>query len=198
MKPITPLGRKWEWTRSIWLIWLLGPIGFTSFISFFYIGIRAQQKKWMIAGFVYLFILVQFFIISENFPEDHLIYDLSIGLVLFGWVAAWGHALLARIEYLQIRALRVQSKNNSPAIRSEEIKPVQHTQNQSIQENPVKERDKNPQIININRATEEEISELPSVGPFLAKEIIAVREKIFQFTSYSHMVNALKIKPHVL
>ena len=43
--------------------------------------------KWIISGFIYLLIVVQFFIVDEQFHEEHIVFDLSVGFVLMGWIA---------------------------------------------------------------------------------------------------------------
>src|SRR5690625_2854 len=200
MKSITPLGLKWELMRSYWLIWLLVHLGFTIFISFFYIEIRVRQLKWMIAGFVYLGIVIQAFVFTELFPEEHIVFDLSVGIIIFGWVAACVHAFLARSEYLYLLARKLHPEQ----VTEVHFKKKQPTR-MNIKEKqpkktiiPTKQEEKNPQVINMNKATEEELKQLPSIGPFLAKQIIAVRKKVKRFASYAHLVEVLEIKPHVL
>lgn len=211
MNSITPFGKKWEWRHSLWLIWLLFPFGFLSYISMFYIGVRARKMKWIIAGFIYLLIVVQAFIVMEVFPEEHVIYDLSLGLLIFGWISNCVHAFLARIEYLTFLARQIapdkmnklhgKSRYNDniashqKVIGKQKPAPSKHTMKRK---NTNKKPRKQPTLININTASESKLKQLPSVGPFLAKEIIIVREKVFTFTSYTHLVTALNVKPHVL
>ncbi len=210
MNPITPLGKKWEWSRSIWLCWLLFPFGFFSFISFFYIGARAKKMKWLISGFIYLLIVVQFFLVDEHFNEEHIVYDLSVGLVIMGWIAAFVQAFLGRIEYLQLLARRIAPDKMPPLMvqpRNQQIRtrstitpstkpaPTKHPMKRKKNR---KKAQKKPTFVNINNATEAQLKKLPSVGSFMAKEIIIVRNKVSAFTSYTHLVNSLNVKPHVL
>ena len=211
MNPITPFGKKWEWSRSIWLGWLLFPFGFCSFVSFFYIGARAKKMKWIISGFIYLLIVVQFFIVDEQFHEEHIVFDLSVGLVLMGWIAAFVQAFLARIEYLQMLARQIAPDKMPPLMvkprKNQKIRTrgtISPSTKPAPSKHPIKRKKnrnksgKQPTLVNINRATEEQLKQLPSVGSFLAKEIIIVRRKVSSFTSYTHLVHALKIKPHIL
>lgn len=52
--------------------------------------------------------------------------------------------------------------------------------------------------ININKANEEEIAQLPSIPLFLAKKIIKKREEEGPFTSIKHLATTTNIKPHIL
>ena len=46
------MGTMWEWLHSLWIAWTL-PLGFTSWIAFFYIGWRARRAKWLLWGLLY-------------------------------------------------------------------------------------------------------------------------------------------------
>lgn len=201
MGSITPYGKKWEWSRSIWLVWLLFPFGFFSFISFFLIGARTRTLKWIVAGVIYCLIVVQFFVVMEVVPEEHFFYDISVGLVLAGWIAAWVHATVARVEYLRKIAYETAPKRMdkflSRAARTTVSKPAPAKPLKMKREKSASKQ-KNPKVININKAKEKDLRELPSVGPFLAKEIIRVRKRVFAYDSYSHLIACLKVKPHVL
>src|SRR5690625_7466079 len=107
-KSITPLGRKWEMANSIWMIWLFVPFGFTFFISFLHIGVRARQLKWLIAGFIYFGIVMNVFIIADTKLSDTLYVDISYGLLFFSWCIGIAHAFLVRRKYLVIRAERIR------------------------------------------------------------------------------------------
>ena len=48
----TSMGTMWEWLHSLWIAWTL-PLGFTSWIAFFYIGWRARRAKWLLWGLLY-------------------------------------------------------------------------------------------------------------------------------------------------
>ena len=51
-------------------------------------------------------------------------------------------------------------------------------------------------VININLASEDEITELPGISAILAKKIIKFRETTRQFTSVDDFIKTMKIKPH--
>nr|WP_255571779.1 helix-hairpin-helix domain-containing protein [Anoxybacillus sp. ST70] len=53
-------------------------------------------------------------------------------------------------------------------------------------------------LVDINKATEEEISSIPAIGGLLAKKIVMVREKEGGFRSLEHFSECLQLKPHVV
>ncbi|HLS66217.1 MAG TPA: helix-hairpin-helix domain-containing protein [Pseudogracilibacillus sp.] len=227
---LTPFGRGWEWSRSLWMGWLLFPFGFTAFIPFLYIGFRMRQTKWIISGFIYLAIIVIHFIIDENFDVEHPIFDVSVGVVLCMWIAAWIQATVARRQYLRLLAQRIigpvefqkfQKKSIENQLNIEEvsleeeenkgqalgrIEPKQKIVTQPPQaKRPLKQKnvkkkvqDLSPTIINVNRASVNELRALPSIDRLLAEQIIARRKKVKKFQSYTELVYQLNIQPHAL
>jgi hypothetical protein len=49
---ITARGKGWEWLHSLWLLWTL-TLGISSWVAFFYIGIRAGRVRWLLWGLAY-------------------------------------------------------------------------------------------------------------------------------------------------
>lgn len=229
---LTPFGRGWEWGRSLWMIWLLFPFGFASFISFFYIGFRTKQTKWTISGFIYLIIIIIHFTIDENFDVDHPVFDVSVGVVLCAWIAAWIQATIARRQYLRLLAQQIigpvefrkfQMEMIDKQLNIEEVsldpeneenkgqplgkiepkkkivtKPPQAAQPLKQQKTDKRVQESAPSVVNVNRASANELRALPSIDQLLAQQIIDVRKRVKNFQSYTHLVEALKLQPHVL
>lgn len=205
---LTPFGKKWEWFHSIWMLWLFFPLGFTSFIAFFYIGVRVKQVKWMIAGLIYLLFVVQFFIVDEFIPFEHFLYDLSVMVVLAGWIAAWVHAVSARRTYLQLLVKRIQvdaGRLSAIQDKKKQAQPVASnlaadisTIKKNADKRTVEREDEEPRVINVNTATKEEIAQIPSFGNILAKKIIDVRQRFGPFESFTHFITLMEMKPHLL
>lgn len=55
-----------------------------------------------------------------------------------------------------------------------------------------------PQVININKATEMQISALPTIHPFLAKVIVQKRNRGKKFTSIKQLSESINVQPHLL
>ncbi|GIO22147.1 helix-hairpin-helix domain-containing protein [Oceanobacillus sp. J11TS1] len=198
---ITPMGKKWEYLHSFWMLWLLFPFGFSSFISFFYIGVRVRKLKWIIAGFIYLLLVVQFFIIDEHYPQEHYIFDLSVFLVLIGWIAAWVNAVLSRRTYLQLLAAKTKAEvlgsyemedtttvgsfsNPYPSTDSTEMAVQAEDDSQIPPSNKV----------NMNIAMKEEIETIPSVEDILAEQIVEIRRRRGPFRDFAHFFELMDKK----
>ena len=205
-KSITGLGKGWERRHSIWMIWLLFPLGFTAFISFFVIGARAKEKKWLIAGFIYLLLLIQFFVVDEYIPYEHIVYDFSVMLLLGMWIAAWVQAVSVRPAYLRRLATRLYPEMNQ--VNSQQIIPKHVSRTKSSVQvkkyKPGRPTGKSevsasePKVINMNDASQEEIAALPSFDNIIASRVIEVRNQIGAFESMSHFIKEMNMKPHVI
>lgn len=194
--------------NSLWIVMTLIPLGLTTYCGFFFIGIRANQRKWLISGFVYLVIVMSsFYFISETF-EDHILNDIFVWVLLGGWVASVVHAASIRQQYLNIiferrvayqrglntiKERKVVDPKSLERSKSSRKNTLDHTTSNQEKENPIV----NPTIININKATEEEIRALPSIHPFLAKSILQARHDVGQFESIEHLAMVVNIQPHI-
>lgn len=223
---VTPLGKSWEWRNSIWLIWLLFPFGFATFISFLYIGIRARRTRWIVSSMIYFAITLVYFYISDNYDIEHIAFETIMVIVLTAWITAWIQAFRARREYLRIRVAQMMVEQELldeqiaayERVYSTKLPKASHPlksnqTNESKQEKTlghlgtsvddktapsteVSEPSK-PTTLNINRATEQQIQRLPSMDLMSATEIVRTRESKGPFTSYSHLIQTLNVQPHV-
>lgn len=202
---ITPFGKRWEYRHSIWFVWLLFPFGITSFISFFYIGARVKRLKWMISAIIYLIITILFFVVSEYFPIDHIIYDIDLGITIAAWIAAWVQAATGRRLYLQLLAKKIARESEEFSIQLEPgSRPVPISSIESIPktigqiQSVTTESLAKDQVVDMNNAKKEEIALIPGIGTILAEEIIQMRNQIGSFHSLSHFIKVMDIKPHLL
>lgn len=210
MDPITPFGRKWEFRHSMWIIWLLGPFLLTGFISFLYIGIRMNKKKWKIAAAIYFLIMAQYFFYFGDYDSTSFPFQMSIIVVCVGWIAAWVHAFQARREYLRILAINIindpnrktppfKVKTNYPfpglTVNQEycDIKQVKKNKSDA----PVV-RQKEPFMLDVNKANLEEIASHPYIGSITARQIVQARHKIGEFHSLEHLLQETNMKPHII
>lgn len=192
----------WILLNSLWLFCLFIPLGLGTYASFFFIGIRAGVRKWLYAGVVYLIMVITGFILINYYHEDHILSDVGVGFIMAGWLTAIGHGFSVRGKYLEIMARNRREKHlakvereNVSIVTADELKKKRETtpKRKTPKENLVK-----PKVINVNHATENEISRLPAIHPFLAKEIIKIRKKEKRFKSLEHFARATNIKPHIL
>ncbi|MFA8439484.1 ComEA family DNA-binding protein [Pueribacillus sp. YX66] len=186
MRPKEPFDKAWKYKNSIWLVWLFVPFGLTMYISFLYIGLKMKRKKWIIAGVIYSIITSQAFILTEFYPDDHIVSDLSIWLLIFGWIFALIHGFLARDEYLHMLSEKTYAH------------PVHYIHSPVTSPRTHQREKKNPTIVNINKATAKELEQLPSINSFLANKMVAVRRDIGHYRSFSHLIESIGVKQHIL
>lgn len=203
---ITPFGRAWEWRHSIWLIWLLFPFGFLAPISFLYISIRGKKIKWLFVALGLGCAIAIFALIDSRYEVEDFMYDMGTLIILLSWIVAWGFALGARREYLQIIAKRrigeVAFNQFLEEMREQALYLVipEAERPMKLEEEEYEdiETTEPPQPIQINKATADELRTLPAIDSLLANNIVEVRKEVGQFKSYSHLVEQLNIQPHLL
>lgn len=198
--------KGWKIVNSLWVLLPLFPLGLLAYLGFFYIGIKTRRWKWINQGFIYLVIIFTSFLIVNTVDDDHLLNDIFVWVLIFAWFSSFFHSLAIRQQYLNIvfrRKLENEYELQASFDRQElEFEPetTQTVHSHSvIEKRPTnKQAPLEPRVININKATELEISSLPTVHPFLAKNIIQAREEVKQFNSIEHVAEVLQIKLHVL
>ncbi|TCS96608.1 ComEA family DNA-binding protein [Hazenella coriacea] len=222
---ITNRGQKWEWLNSIWILWTFA-FGFFSWISFFYIGFRTKQTKWIISGIIYAipFILAMIFMDGDNNPNnDHWMVNVTAGLTLFLGIIAIVHAFLVRKEYLlRLSTIKANKINQNEALKRKieaeygnRVQPT-HQPNQShahlfeekkeptsfspnhhaVESSSTIPPNQSP--INLNLASEEMIASLPGIGTVLARAAIQHRQYRGGFQSLEEFAFLLQLKPHIV
>lgn len=199
---VTPFGRAWEWQRSIWLGWLLFPFGFATFISFLYIGIRARRIKWIVSSIIYFAITAVYFYVADNYDIDHVVFDTMMVIVLTAWITAWVQAFRSRREYLRILADQVMVEQG---LLEEQMQTYRQVYSRGKPEAPRPLRRKEsdpteqstPTVLNVNKATAEQLRTLPSMDLISATQIVEAREREGSFKSYTHLIQTLNVQPHV-
>ena len=96
---VTSRGRRWELLHSLWMGWTL-LFGFTSWVAFLYIGVRAKRTRWVIWGLVYLLIFASFAISDGMAGQDNDVTQVLIGLTIISGFFSIVHAFVVRPDYL--------------------------------------------------------------------------------------------------
>lgn len=215
----------WQIKNSLWIIFTLIPLGFTCYGAFFFIGIRANQKKWVTIGFIYLFLIMLSFILILPFENEHILTDIGATIILFAWLSSIFFSFAVRNQYLRIMFQKkvqyeqgLTSMGMNHVVDKKEIESIQQKTSEKVASSLEKDeasskQTKQPlgkmkpakkivttaplQVININSVTEREIRALPSVHSFLAKKIVAVRKKSKPFRSIADMAEAVEVEPHI-
>lgn len=195
--------------NSLWILVLFVPLGLTAYLGFFFIGIKTNNRKWLITGFIYLLIIVGGFYFIAELDDDHPLSDVFVWVLLMTWIACIVHSMSIRQTYLNVlfkRKLAYQygldQMNDRKVVESKSLETQTAIKGQTLGKMIVDkeegQREVKPQVININKATEAEISALPSIHPFLAKSIITARNEVKQFKSVEHLAKVVNIQPHIL
>lgn len=113
---VTKKGSAWEWQHSLWILWTFTVA--LNWVAFLYIGMRAKQPKWTIAGLVYAVPFVLLFALDKpSANSDMFAYAWTwdvVALVLLG-VASILHAFVVRGEYLQGLIVQQEQQNEKYA-----------------------------------------------------------------------------------
>ncbi|WP_102026760.1 ComEA family DNA-binding protein [Salirhabdus sp. Marseille-P4669] len=208
--PITPFGKRWEIRHSIWMIWLFGIAGLTSFISFLYIGSRMKKVKWNIAALIYFICMAQYFFYGGDYDIDHIIFEISLVIALAAWVISIIHGFNARREYLRLLATKIIKDpyittppylvktryfNTKGPMEVNTIKKIKKKKkNVSI---PVADKEK-PFMLPINKASLKDIASHPYISNVVARQIVDARKRVKTFESFAHLVQETNMKPHVI
>jgi|SRR5690625_3014021 len=198
----------WKIMNSLWILLTLVPLGLLAYAGFFFIGLRANNRKWLVAGMIYLCIIMSSFVIIGWADRDHILTDIFVSVLLVAWVSCIIHSFAVRQRYLNIIFQRkvqyeygLSSILNKTTVDPASIKQRTEKTKQPLGAvSPAKQvtTTSDPDVININNASVEEISSLPSIHMFLAKKIIQARDKVNRFESLEHIAELIHVQSHVL
>lgn len=102
---LTGRGKAWEMLNS-W--WILLSFFVLSWIGFFYIGIKAKQKKWYLAGAV--FFLLQFVLLLAAPNVKSTAYDIAMVIFFSAYIVGIILSFRARKEYLICRDIMLNAR----------------------------------------------------------------------------------------
>lgn len=216
MKRYTGLGLKWEWLHSLWLLFVVTPV--TLPISYFYVGVRMQQKKWIYIGFIYFILLCGvIYSVWKYATTDNDVTVFSVIFVVLLYFNGIGRAIIVRKDYLiylaenmdpekrrileekeSVRRETVAQRRSQPTniLSRNEAYKRQSSKTKYVEDE--KSTNKRVVVINMNKASEREISSLPSIGKIVAKQIVLSREKLNEYTSFEHLVKSIGIQEHLI
>src|SRR5699024_10015560 len=141
------------------------------------------------------------FVSVLHFPDEHILSDIGVGIILIAWFTSIGHGFAVRRLYLRILAKQKLEYESQQLRDQERLSNRPMTNGQTVPVNEPSEEKEDQQLlgpININRVRLDEITLLPGIHSFLAKEIIQIRNKEGQFKTIEDFALKTKIKPHIL
>lgn len=217
MKRVTALGLKWEWMHSFWMPFIFIP--FAMPISYFYVGLRMHQIKWFLFGYAYFLVInggTYILLRQETLSEDTIVFIVIAMVITFG--NGFFHAFEMRKVYLSfltenmnkhIKQVLVDKEQERLRLLTEkerqyptnvltrnEIYKLQSSKTKFAKTE--KEKLRKPTVININKATYEEIKVLTFMDSFLANKIIQQRKTNEPYKSFNHLAHETGIQSHFL
>ena len=187
--------------HSLWIIFTF--IFFLNGIGFIYIGLKVNEIKWVISGIIYEIPWILCFIFVDA-PDST--FDIVAGISFLLMIISIIHAFLIRSKYLR-KLESMQNRENHYINYNDVYVPNDNPFNKPTGVNAnVGERtidfnfaESNTQnaLININTASEAELSSLPGINIILAKRIVELR-KVHSFSSAEQLGAELNLKPHII
>lgn len=218
-RPYTPFGLKWEWKQSYyWLPLALFP--FTSFLAFAYVGLQMKNRSWILLS-LFHFSLISVtlgYMYVKDYAEDPVLFFLMASG--FVWINALGNIRSARAEYVKFlyetmdpdkrerlataerkrreeKAKRSLQQSAPEVVASEEARKRQLERTLYIAREERRHKELDAPIVNVNRATEEELARLPGLNGILARSIMRHRGD-GEFHSFTDLVERSGIRVHIL
>lgn len=193
--------------NSLWV--LFSFIMFFTGVGFLIIGFRVNEIKWIISGIIYEIPWVLCFCFIDTSLEDPVMI-----LVVIFWFIAIIHSFLTITRFLkklEAKTFGVNPVTYNSAITSDVPNNLGNIQNRhnnvegvnsNLNGNRTIDFDFKPEDvpikpININTASEEELSSIPGFNLIIAKRIIELR-KVHKFSSAEELGNELNLKPHII
>lgn len=219
---IKPRSKIWRFFNSWWV--LLTFVFFLNWVAFMYISAKTKKKAWAVWGLVYAipFILL----LLEVYDEKSAAYDYLFFAAIIGTVISVIHALNIRKEYLsrlqyrkayEAEMERHLAYDYNPDTEDYDDEDYEYEDDEDYEEDEDTEdsyyeeeevaasqieeatlSSSSDSLLDLNVATEEQISDLPGVGIILAKKAIKHREESGKFHSVEEFFQLLQLKQYAI
>jgi competence ComEA-like helix-hairpin-helix protein len=176
----------------------LAPLGMLSFGAFVYAGVRAREKRWIVAGAVYAFVIYAGFLLATT-DEDGVLSDVGVTLVLLAWAASFAHALAIRGAFLERMELVEGERYDHAedrALEREEARRLAREEPAMALEMGVGRPDRDGfagGLVDLNNAPASAIEELAGVSRELAERIVVAREEVGGFSSLEDLAQVVEL-----
>ncbi len=216
---ITNRGKVWEWVNSLWLIWTWIP--FLGFISFIWIGARAQYSKWTFLGCLHFLPWYVYWTLNGLMQRYRFVNTLAVLMLLTFWISAIVWGITARKEYLIRREALVNTKEGKlhqirqamagqyaradyprspsgqdPTMASNYAAYMDASGNPApppVADNPLPSSGVQ---IQVNRYTVQQLAALPGMSLVQAQNAITVRTQMGRFLTFDDFVAAAGLHPY--
>lgn len=191
---ITGRGFAWERKNSWWILFAFLA---NAWIGFFFIWVRARQKRWQIMGFVFLILQFGSFAIMGTIDETEPITDVAAFIWLGAYVAGVAFSFLEREEYLFCRDLLLRKRADEAAqLAFQETATRNYDELGIVHPMTAASDSYGHEVLDINRCTKADFATLPGISVALAIKAGEYREKHGGFSSLDEFYSVLELKPH--
>lgn len=212
--------KAWRFFNSWWI--LLTFVFYLNWIAFMYISARAKKKSWAVWGFIYAIPFMMIFFELYDVNSRHYDFFMSTGIISTFISVFHGFYIrkdyLTRLQYRKAydaemdrrlaRQFEVGIEDRENTKRTEDFTDEQEevAAPQIKNEVPSFNEESNissslnhsGSVLDLNIATEQEISELPGVGIILAKKAINHRERNGEFRTVGDFFELLQLKQYAI
>lgn len=177
----------------------LFPLGLLSFGAFLYTGLRARERRWVVAAFVYATVVYTGFVLTASTGDETIASDVGITLVLIGWAVSFVHAVAIRGAFLE----RMELVEGERYDRAEDRVLEREEARRLAREDPARalamgigRPDREGfagGLVDLNNAPASVIEELPGVSRDVAERIVSTREEVGGFSSLDDLAHVLDL-----
>jgi hypothetical protein len=177
----------------------LFPLGLLSFGAFLYTGLRARERRWVVAAVVYATVVYTGFVLTASTGDETIASDVGITLVLIGWAVSFVHAVAIRGAFLE----RMELVEGERYDRAEDRVLEREEARRLAREDPARalamgvgRPDREGfagGLVDLNNAPASVIEELPGVSRDVAERIVSTREEVGGFSSLDDLAHVLDL-----
>jgi SARP family transcriptional regulator, regulator of embCAB operon len=191
--------RQRRFLESWWLV-LLVPLGLLGWAAFFYIGLRAQTRRWLVYAVVYFagfMVVVALWDTFDATDLDNHRDDWSTGLLMVIWfVSAW-HGWHVRPAFLD----RIEELRDAPPDRAFErrVAAQEARHHPKLAQTVGIGRPDRPgavdaYLVDVNGAPADVLARLPGLDDALARQVVETRP----YTSVDELGSVFDLSPLVV
>ena len=194
-----------RWKHGWWVAIPILSVGFLSFAAFGFIGIRLHNRRWIVAGIVYLALAVfQFAIGFTDHSNEGTGFGTAASAVtwLILWVVSVAHALLIRADvrerYAVLEEPEIIEAKHRLALRHQLGDLAREQPDLAYEAGIGQDHNRFGGLVDVNHADENELAALPGISPATARRAVAIRERIDGFDSVLDFANVLDLPAHLV
>lgn len=190
---------------NLWLMLVAVGLGFTTWIFFLYIGIRAQRRSWLAWAAVYSALFALWVVMDNALPNSSIATDIGAVAALLAWIGGVVH--VAAIRGKAARRIRPSDGPRLEAARQRIDRRAEGRRLAAKDPRLAKEvgvgRPDLPGaddfgLVDVNHVSQEALCGLTGITPEIARRIAETRESVGLFTSAEDLGVSLDLSPSLV